>query len=395
MPLLQQSPAQLSEPLESAPKPVSPTVPRRFTQRITSPAARPDASTALPVTDHEEEIATKVVVPSVRGSTPRPSRKQRPQAPPKVDLCDGIEPVAAFSLNETIAEPTTELPPQTPISQLKPEPKRAKAKAKLNAGSISATAAVSSNAAAAPKPRQTVTQPQAATAHLAATASGDLQLAGKGGPILTVRIDRNRLATLARLFKGPSLGMIAHYLVLNALAATDALPGDGNDRALAAFAKAQERLLARALITARLGKTPASDTVAAILPAFPPAIAGRMSTATISHTATSEVLLIRAFQTNEIVFLERMLSNVNAPAFLRAAQLFVGLCGNDVVVASPRDTTRVSERLTAYATLATTEISRIFLRAKLTQTPELFKGTEPSFDDSARSVLHELETLLT
>jgi hypothetical protein len=85
-----------------------------------------------------------------------------------------------------------------------------------------------------------------------------------------------------------------------------------------------------------------------------------------------------------------MLSNTTAAPFMRAAQLFVGLCANDVALADERERHRVAVALTAYAALATAEISRIFLRAKVSGAPDLFKATETAFDDAARTVLAAL-----
>jgi hypothetical protein len=72
---------------------------------------------------------------------------------------------------------------------------------------------------------------------------------------------------------------------------------------------------------------------------------------------------------------------------MRAAQLFVGLCANDAVVADEHERRRLGVALTAYAALATAEISRIFLRAKLSGLPDLFKSTDTDFDNAARTVL--------
>jgi uncharacterized repeat protein (TIGR01451 family) len=217
-----------------------------------------------------------------------------------------------------------------------------------------------------------------------------ISFAAQGGPILAVRIDRRRLATLTGLFSGASLGMIAHYLVLNALAARDPLPGDGTDTSIAAFVASQEQLLSRALITTRLGKTPASDSVGAALPAFPPPLATHADRRGIDTPPPGQAMLFRAFQPSEVSFVQRMLSNESAAPFMRAAQLFIGLCANDVALPDEAERRRVAVALTAYAALATAEISRIFLNAKQSGMPALFKATESSFDDAARTVLNAL-----
>jgi hypothetical protein len=212
--------------------------------------------------------------------------------------------------------------------------------------------------------------------------------------MLTVGVDRKRLATLTRLFSGPTLGMIAHYLMLNALAAKDALPGDGDDDAIAGFVASQEQLLSRALITTRLGKTPLSENVGAALPGLPPALCVHHDSRQIAPASAGEALLIRAFAPSEIAYLERSIANANSTPFLRAAQLFVGLCANDAVVAGPVVRRDAEVALTAYAALATAEIGRIFLRGKLNRSPVLFKATDPSFDDAARTVLDTLGRLI-
>jgi hypothetical protein len=211
-----------------------------------------------------------------------------------------------------------------------------------------------------------------------------------GGPILTVSIDRKRLAMLNGLFGGASLGMIAHYLVLNALAVHQALPGDGGDESLAAFVTQQERLLLRALIATRLGQTPAPESVAAPLPAFPASLAPRFERCEIETPRSGSVLLVRPFEPGEVRFVERMLANDGAAPFMRAAQLFVGLCAADVAVADDRVRRTAAQALKAYSSLATAEVSRIFLRAKLSPVPDLFKPTDAAFDDAARAVLAEL-----
>jgi hypothetical protein len=189
--------------------------------------------------------------------------------------------------------------------------------------------------------------------------------------------------------------MIAHYLVLNALAVRNPLPGDGKDDSIATFVASQEQLLSRALITTRLGKVPAPDSVGAALPAFPPALAVHAERRTIDLPPPGEAMLFRAFQPGEVTFVRRMLSNEHAAPFMRAAQLFVGLCANDALIAGERERHDIGVALTAYAALATGEIGRIFLRAKSNRAPELFKETDPSFDDAARTVLAALGSSMT
>jgi uncharacterized repeat protein (TIGR01451 family) len=218
-----------------------------------------------------------------------------------------------------------------------------------------------------------------------------VSITGLGGPILTVRLDRKRLATLHRLFGGPTLGTIAHYLVLNALAATDALPGDGADGSIATFVAQQERLLSRALIATRLGKNPAPDSVSAPLPPFPPRVAAHSNHRPIDKCAPGEIRLVRALSTSDMIALQSIIANEGAAPFHRAAQLFVGLCSNDVVTAVERERREVQALLKEYAAQATDEIGRIFQGPKLSREPVPFRPTDPSFDAAARGVLTALE----
>jgi hypothetical protein len=218
---------------------------------------------------------------------------------------------------------------------------------------------------------------------------------GNGGPVLTVTLDRKRIVALRALFGERSLGMIAHYLVLNALAATVPLPEDGEGGALAAFVSAQEQLLSRALIATRLGKTPSPESIAAALPDFPPPARDRDDIAMLALRGDDELCLVRAFKQTEIAFLSRMLANADAPPFLRVAQLFVGLCVNDAAIVDGAARRNLGTLLGSYTALAAGEINRIFLRAKITRTAAPFKDTEPAFDDAARAVLDALGEIVT
>jgi hypothetical protein len=107
----------------------------------------------------------------------------------------------------------------------------------------------------------------------------------------------------------------------------------------------------------RLGKTPAPDTVSALLPPFPPRIPAHADKCPIDAPATGEALLGRALANGHLI---AHVSNAAAAPFERSAQLFVGLCANDVMVAGERERRQAGEALTAYAALATDEITRIF-----------------------------------
>ncbi|MFN2462003.1 MAG: hypothetical protein ABR591_15200, partial [Candidatus Velthaea sp.] len=103
-----------------------------------------------------------------------------------------------------------------------------------------------------PEPEPQAREPQPEIREPDPVTSG-ISVRGAGGPVLTVTLDHKRLTSLRSLFGSRSLGMIAHYLVLNALATTDTLPGDGDAAELRRFVSAQEQLLSRALIATRLG----------------------------------------------------------------------------------------------------------------------------------------------
>jgi hypothetical protein len=188
--------------------------------------------------------------------------------------------------------------------------------------------------------------------------------------------------------------MIGHYLLLNALAAKDALPGDGPDESIATFVANQEQLLSRALVATRLGKTPLPESVGAELPTFPPALPPHTGATQLAEPGPGQAMLVRALSMSELDYLQRAISNAKSAPFLRTAQLFVGLCANDAVTTAATDRRETQIALTAYAALATAEFGRIFLRARLSRAPSLFRATEPSFDEAARTVLATLGRLI-
>jgi hypothetical protein len=210
---------------------------------------------------------------------------------------------------------------------------------------------------------------------------------GSGGPVLLTTLDRRRYAALTALFRERSLGMIAHYLVLNALATVEPLPGDGEAPELRTFVTNQERLLTRALVSQRLGKPSPPESIAALFPAFPPPLAPRTGEVPLPEPEPGTLVLVRAFSEREIGFLGGMLANAGSPPFLRAAQLFVGLCATDSAETDDATRRTMATLLSRYAGLAAAEISRIFLRAKLTRTPAVFKESGADLDDAARAVL--------
>lgn len=327
--------------------------------------------------------------------------KAAPAAPPAKKPAADAKPSAAKSSKRaapatleqavpTLAEIVADLPRKAaeaaPKAALKP---RAKAKPKVKETARRGTLEAAERAAPAAPPA-----PPPAKISVVRSAGLPVGIEGRGGPILTVALDRKRHATLARLFSGPSLGMIAHYLLLNALAAKDALPGDGTDDSIAAFVASQEQLLSRALVATRLGKTPLPESVGAELPPFPPTLPAHTRVTPLPEPRPGQAVLVRALSMSELDYLGRAVSNDKAAPFLRTAQLFVGLCANDAVTSGATDRRETQVALTAYAAFATAEIGRIFLRAKLSRAPSLFRATEASFDEAARTVLATLGRLI-
>jgi uncharacterized repeat protein (TIGR01451 family) len=394
-PLAPPTPVPTIAVLQPSEFPPTPPAPPAAAQAV-PPAVEPPAAVAKPATRRPAEAkpeaknvppaATKPSPPAApkiaakRGpelkTVAAPSVTSRPSAAP-----DQRSRPAASAAGPTIAAPAP-LRAITKRGETKAEPKtRAKAVPKPKTKS-------KGKIELAPAPELVV--PARPTIEVVRSIDDRISFAGQGGPILAVRIDRRRLMTLTGLFSGASLGMVAHYLVLNALATREPLPGDGSDASIAAFVADQEQLLSRALIATRLGKTPAADSIGATLPPFPPAFTPHTERRIIETPPKGEIALFRAFRPSEVAFVQRMLSNNAAAPFMRAAQLFVGLCANDAVVANDRERHHVAVALTGYAALATGEISRIFLRARLGRAPDLFKPTEAAFDDAARTVLAAL-----
>jgi uncharacterized repeat protein (TIGR01451 family) len=233
----------------------------------------------------------------------------------------------------------------------------------------------------------------ATSAMSTAPAAARLSVTAHDAGVLTVLIDRKRYAALAALFTGRSLGMTAHYLVLNALAVRDPLPGDGDATEIGDFLMVQERLLSRALIATRLNRPIETESLAAALPVFPPPTAARSGQIEI-EPGVGGVRLIRAFRKSESDFIRRIVENESAHPFLRATQLFVGMCASDAALANTAMRSRLSTALAAYAATATAEINRIFLRTKLSHRPQLFKESDAGIDTCARNVLEALDAAL-
>jgi len=220
------------------------------------------------------------------------------------------------------------------------------------------------------------------------------QAEGAGSFVLEVTLERGRIAALRALFAGKPLGMLAHYLVLNALATRRPLAGDGDAAALGGFLDHQERLLSRALITTRLGKTIAPESVAAPLPPFPPALPPRDDPFALTPAAPGALTLVRAFRPSEVAFIARTLANESAHPFLRAAQCFVGLAPGDVALDDAAARARAAAALGAYAAQAAASISRIFLRAKLSRSVALFRESDPELDAAGSAALACIDGLI-
>ena len=221
------------------------------------------------------------------------------------------------------------------------------------------------------------------------------QGSGNGSFVLEVTLDRARVTSLRGLFTGRPLGMLAHYLVLNALATRRPRAGEGDATALAAFLEAQERLLSRALITTRLGKSITPETVAAPLPPFPPTLPDWDGAFAMEPAVAGSVTLVRAFRPSEVAFIARTLANESAHPFLRAAQFFVGLAPGDAALEDSAARARVAAVLLAYATQAAASISRIFLRAKLSRSVALFRESDSELDAAGSAALALIDELIT
>lgn len=213
------------------------------------------------------------------------------------------------------------------------------------------------------------------------------------GPALTTSIEKTKVATLAQFFAATrSFGMVAHYLLLSALACSRTLPRDDANADIASFFSAQDALLTKALIAKRLGKNVALDDVAAPLPAFPPVFPA--SAPMPSAGESGVVVLLRTFSINELEFIGRAVANAGSPPFTRSGQLSVGLCAK-TVLAADRSKAEICERaLTEYAANASSEINRLFVRARLDKRTDLFGASSPQLDERARAVLAGLSAVV-
>lgn len=202
-------------------------------------------------------------------------------------------------------------------------------------------------------------------------------------------LEKSKIATLAQFFAATrSFGMVAHYLLLSALACSRTLPPDESGDEIASFFTAQEALLTRALVAKRLGKSVALDDVAAPLPAFPPEIPE--SAPLPDRAPSSAVILLRTFSANELDFVGRAVGNTGSPPFTRAGQLSVGLCAKTVIAPDRSKAEACETALAEYAAAASSEINRLFVRARLDKRTDLFGPSDSSLDTRARAVLAAL-----
>jgi hypothetical protein len=332
---------------------------------------------------------------------PEPEMKARPEPTPKPDRQAVAKPAPKRKrVTEAKPQPQSEPEPEpAPAAELTPAPKpkpkpEPKSKPKPKSKSKSKPKPEIARAADAIPEPVALPEPPAEPAPEPAPEPRGPWLAAGGSFVLEVTLDRTRLTSLRALFTGKPLGMIAHYLVLNALATRRPLDGTGDNAAVAAFLDQQERLLSRALITTRLGKSVVPESVAAELPPFPPELPDRDGQVESTIAPGGAITLVRAFRPSEVEFITRALTNESAHPFLRAAQFFVGLAPRDAALDDPAARESVAAALVAYATQAAASISRIFLRAKLSRSVALFRDSDPELDAAGSAALAALDAAL-
>ena len=200
---------------------------------------------------------------------------------------------------------------------------------------------------------------------------------------------------LAALFLGQrSLGMIAHYILLAALATVEPVDGDGDDHALATFVDAQNERLSRALIFARLGREIDPETVAVALPAFPPSAPAFSVPIPVTRISddTDGLPLYRGFRESEIALLTRTVANAELPPFMRGIEILVGTCARGIAVGGSEGRACEHE-LREYASMAHAEVNRLFVLARLTRRSALFPPVSEGFDERAQRLIARLVRL--
>lgn len=211
-------------------------------------------------------------------------------------------------------------------------------------------------------------------------------------PTLATTLTRGKITTLNQFFAATrSFGMVAHYLLLSALACSRTLPLEESAEPIAGFFSAQDALLTRALVAKRIGKSVALGDVAAPLPAFPPPFPA--SAPLPREAPAASVILMRSFAPSELDFIGRAVANTSSPPFTRAGQLSVGLCARKVVGTTGESSDECERALAEYAAGAASEINRLFVRARLDKRTDLFGPSTPQLDGRARAVLTLLSAL--
>jgi len=209
---------------------------------------------------------------------------------------------------------------------------------------------------------------------------------------LATSLGKTKLASLAHFFSPTrSLGMVAHYLLLSALACSRTLPLETSRDEIASFFAAQDAFLTKVLVAKRLGKRIALDDVAAPFPPFPPEIP---ESGPLPETAPrGAVILVRSFSLGELEFIARAIANSAASPFTRVGQFSVLLCAKTVVASDPSQLDACERALADYATAAAAEINRLFVRARLDKRTDLFGASSPLLDARARAVVTALASL--
>jgi hypothetical protein len=374
------------------------------TLRLTRSAAPSAFAQALPVAaderpfyelDAEEELVYEAADAALGSAAPAvpppvvPPPVVRPAPPPIAeDVPAKPEPPAKAPSKRRApkrAEAVASTPPPTKNPTPTPSPKR---KAPARTKAIPSPEAAPTAAPAAETPPHPVAEAPAPTA---ARPPQTFAVDVHGGALFSVALPQDRVAFLRRLFTGAKPpGMIAHYILLNALAAAEPLPRS-DDASLAEFAALQEQRLSRALITKRLGRPLLAEDVAAPLPAqFPPRLVLAESVELPVASDGAALLLYRVMRPNELSFLSASVNNANAAPFMRASQLFVGVCAHNAVVAGEARRAEIANALRTYSTAAASEVNRLFVRARLARQTDLFGPAPNELDRQAA----QLTTLL-
>ncbi len=403
--------AVVAEPVEAA------VIERVAQAPVMEPVTEPAA--AEPVTEPAaaEPVAETVVVePSAQAPVLEPVAE--PAAAVPVAEAAMVEPIAEAAVAEAVVVEPVEAAvepeakprrrrtrkaeaPSPAEASPKPAPKprrRRSPKPAPAAEPVAEPAPVEPPAAAAPKPAAAAPEQEPATApavelpepqpvveavvDVAVLVEEPVAERPPAEPALAARLQISKLRTLGQFFAPErSFGMTAHYLLLSVLACRD---NGGADRILADFFGAQEALLTRALIARKMGKTVTLDDVSAPLPAFPLATLER---APEPAPRADDLVLYRTFKAGELDFLGTAVGNAGTPAFVRAAQLAVGLAPQRPATELAIGARACEALLTGYASAASAEINRLFVRARLDRKTNLFGTVSRELDERAQALL--------